>query len=156
MKPSQPVVVKNDITKFFSSKAYAVVGVSRDKKKFGSTVFRAMNSRFFTVYPVNPHLSTFDDVQCVATVRDLPDEVQSVVIVVHPEDARHILTECKHKGIENIWLQPGAESDDAIEFAKHNGMNVIHHQCILMFLEPVELFHALHRWVNKRTGAYPH
>ncbi len=102
--------MKEAIDKFFSSEAYAVVGVSRNRHKFGNTVFHAMKSRNLRVYPVNPHLSTVENEHCYVNVRDLPDEVKSVVIVVHPEDAEQVVAECKWKGIENIWLQQGAAS----------------------------------------------
>ena len=148
--------MKESIGKFFSSEAYAVVGVSRNKHKFGNSAFRAMKNHNLMVYPVNPHLITLEGVTCFVSVRDLPDEVKSVVIVVHPEDAEQVVAECKWKGIENIWLQQGAESNEAIAYAHENEMNLIHGQCVLMFLEPVQSFHALHRWVNKLTGTYPH
>jgi predicted CoA-binding protein len=137
------------IEKFFSAEAYAVVGVSANRHKFGNVVFRAMREREFTVYPVNPRLSFVEDRICYKSVSDLPDEVLSVVIVIPPEAAEQVVAECKWKGIENVWLQPGAQSRQAIAYAKENDLNVIHGECVLMYLEPVESFHALHRWVKK-------
>ena len=148
-------MMKEAIDKFFSSEAYAVVGVSRNKYKFGTTAFHALQKRQFPVYPVNSHLSAFDDQKCYEKVTDLPDAVQSVVIVVPPDSAEQVVAECKWKGIQNVWLQPGSESSEALSYAQENRMNVIHGQCILMFLEPVQSFHALHRWVNKVVGKYP-
>jgi predicted CoA-binding protein len=142
------------IEKFFSSDAYAVVGVSEDRRKFGNAVFREMRDREFNVYPVNPRLSFVEDRVCYKTVSDLPEEVRSVVIVVQPQVAEQVVAECKWKGIENIWLQRGAQSREAIAYAKENGLNLVHGECVLMFLEPVKSFHALHRWVKKLTGTY--
>ena len=147
---------RNAIDKFFASPPYAVVGVSRHKHKFGNTIFHEMKRRGLAVYPVHPHLAEIEGMTCFASIADVPDEVQSVVVVVHPEDVRQIITACARKGIENIWLQQGAESDEAVEFARHNKLNVVHGQCVLMFLDPVKSFHAAHRWVNKLIGAYPH
>lgn len=147
---------KDMIEKFFSSEAYAVVGVSEKRHKFGNVVFREMREREFIVYPVNPRLSFVEDRMCYKGVSDLPDEVQSVVIVIPPEAAEQVVAECKWKGIQNIWLQPGAQSREAITYGEENGMNVIHGECILMFLEPVRSLHAVHRWVNKVIGKYPH
>jgi predicted CoA-binding protein len=147
--------MKEAVDKFFSSEAYAVVGVSENKHKFGSTAYRAMKEHRLSVYPVNTHLSMFEGDRCYEKVTDLPDDVQSVVIVVPPESAQQVLAECKWKGIQNVWLQPGSESSEALSYTKENGMNVVHGQCILMFLEPVKSIHALHRWVNRIAGRYP-
>jgi len=50
-------MMKHAIDTFFSSPAYAVVGVSRNRKKLGK-VFRSMKERSFQVYPVNPGLDS--------------------------------------------------------------------------------------------------
>jgi hypothetical protein len=34
-------------------------------------------------------------------------------------------------------------------------MNLVHHECVLMFIEPVTSIHALHRWMKKLIGTYP-
>jgi predicted CoA-binding protein len=147
--------MKAAIDTFFTSEAYAVVGVSRSKHKFGNTIFRAMKDSNLTVYPVHPHLTTIEDARCYASIRDVPDGVHSVVIVVHPEDAFKVIAECTQRGIQNIWLQQGAESEEALAYAQENGLNVIHGRCILMFVEPVKSIHAVHRWMNKLVGTYP-
>jgi predicted CoA-binding protein len=114
-----------------------------------------MKQRGFTVYAVHNTLSTVEGEHCYASVSDLPDAVQSVVIVLHPADTDMVVAQCKWKGIQNIWLQPGAESDTIIAYAREHDLSLIHHQCVLMFLEPVKSYHALHRWVNKLVGRYP-
>ena len=58
------------------------------------------------------------------------------------------------QGITHIWMQPGSESAAAIAEAAKAGITVISGECILMFLEPVESFHAFHRFV-KVVGRYP-
>jgi predicted CoA-binding protein len=143
------------IERFFLSPAYAVVGVSRNPRKFGNTIFREMKRKGLSVYPVHPYLDAVEGVSCARTLRELPSSVHSVVVVVHPEDAVKVVAECHDQGIQHVWLQQGAESDEAIAFAEEHGLNLIHGQCVLMFLEPVKSFHAFHRWVNKLVGKYP-
>jgi len=147
--------MKTSIERFFSSPAYAVVGVSRTPRKFGSMVFREMKKRGFVVHPVTPHMEALEGERCYASVSDLPEDVQSVVVVVHPEEAERVVAACKAKGVRNIWLQQGAESDKVIAYAQENGLNLIYGSCVLMFLEPVKSFHAFHRWIAKVAGRYP-
>ena len=147
--------MRESIDKFFSSGAYAVVGVSQKRHKFGNQVFREMKQRGFTVYPVHKTLSSVEGERCFPTVSDLPETVQSVVIVLHPEDSEMVVAQCKWKGIQNIWLQPGAESDSIVAYAHEYDLNLVHDLCVLMFLEPVKSLHSVHRWVNKIVGKYP-
>ena len=49
-----------DIEAFFQSGAYAVIGVSSDRRKFGNSVFRTMKEKGFTVYPVHPVSETVE------------------------------------------------------------------------------------------------
>lgn len=142
------------IESFLSDGAFAVVGVSSDRKKFGNKVYRAMKERGLTVYPVNPHANFVEGDTCYPSVLNLPDAVHSIVLTVKPEAVSGILQECQHKGIDSVWMQPGSESLEAVTTAAKHGIQVIHGRCILMYLEPVRSIHALHRWVEKLTGAY--
>jgi uncharacterized protein len=147
--------MKEAIDKFFLSSAYAVVGASEDRKKFGNRVFQFMKEREFVVYPVNPKRQAVEGSKCFSTVNDLPDDVKSVITVVPPNVTEQVLEDCIRKGIRSVWMQPGSESKDAIELAGKYGISVVHRECVMMFLEPVRSFHALHRWMKKLTGTFP-
>jgi predicted CoA-binding protein len=146
---------REPIQVFFSSSAYAVIGVSANRRKFGNVVYRAMKEKDFTVFPVHPTLDVVEGDACLHSVLDLPDEVKSVITVVPPDQTEIVTQECIEKGISGIWMQPGSSADAAIGNAEGHGMTVIHGQCVLMFLEPVTSVHALHRWISKLVGAYP-
>ncbi|MBI5471546.1 MAG: CoA-binding protein [Ignavibacteriae bacterium] len=145
----------NAIATFFASKAFAVVGVSGDRRKFGNIVFREMRERGFVVYPVNPHLSVVEETRCYKHVGELPDDVKSAVIVVKPDVAEQVVAECKWREITNVWLQPGSERKETLAYAHEHSMNLVHGICVLLFMEPVTSLHALHRWVKRVTGTYP-
>lgn len=143
------------IERFFASQAYAVVGVSADRRKFGNAVFRMMKEREFQVYPVHPTLQTVEGSRCFASVADLPDTVKSIVTVVPPAVTEEVIRQSAAKGIAGVWMQPGSESREAVDIARKHAMTVVQHECVLMFLEPVTSIHALHRWIKKLVGRYP-
>jgi predicted CoA-binding protein len=143
------------IKRFFSSAAYAVIGASADRKKFGNTVLRTMIEKEFSVHPVNPRETVIEGKPCYASIADIPEDVKSVVMVVPPMVTEQTIAQCRKKGISGIWMQPGSESSRAIADAEAAGMTVISPECILMFLEPVESVHSLHRWFKKILGQYP-
>ena len=142
------------IEKFFSSSAYAVIGVSADQKKFGNKVFRAMMSRGFEVYPVNPKLETVEGVRCYSSLLEVPETVQSIVMVVPPGVTEDVLAQCARRDMLAVWMQQGSESRNAVEIARKYQMAVVYGKCILMYLEPVQSVHALHRWLSKMVGTF--
>jgi hypothetical protein len=50
------------IHQFFDNKQIAVIGVSRNTKKFGYLVYAALKKKGYDVYAVNPNTSTNEDV----------------------------------------------------------------------------------------------
>ena len=146
---------KADVEAFFTSPAYAVVGVSADRKKFGNTVFRTMKEKGLTVYPVHPSHQTVEGEKCYRDLAGLPAEVASIVTVVPPEATENVVEEALAKGVKHIWMQPGSQSAAAVDTARKAGASVVEGDCILMFLEPVGSVHKVHRFVNKVFGKMP-
>jgi uncharacterized protein len=146
---------RQTIENFLESDAFAVIGVSADRRKFGNVVFRTMKEKQAVVYPVHRTLETVEGDACYGSVAALPANVQAVVTVVPPSQTAAIVSECAARGIKQIWMQPGSESGEAIAEAERAGIQVVAGECILMFLEPVGSLHKVHRFVNKVVGKYP-
>ncbi len=125
----------DDIKMFLSSKAFAVVGASKDRNKFGNKVLRCYQQHNMTVYAVNPSENEIEDVTCYPTITALPTEVKSISIITPSSVTDKIVQEAIKHQIQNIWMQPGAESQLAIDLCKQNGINVIANgACILVVL----------------------
>jgi predicted CoA-binding protein len=62
--------------------------------------------------------------------------------------------EAAQAGIKRVWMQQGAESQEAIRFCEQNGMSTVHGECIMMFAEPLG-FHGIHRFVWRLLGKLP-
>ncbi len=141
--------MKQFLERFFSSRAYAVVGASENREKYGNIVYRYLRDKKFTVYPVNPNHTTVEGDKCYAKVSDLPADVKSVVFIVPPVRTERILRECKAKGITAVWMQPGAESNDAVRYAEENGMAAIYDACVMVVLSPVQSYDHLNTWLAR-------
>lgn len=113
------------IKRFFESSSFAVVGVSSDRSKFGNRVFRKYQQHKRKVYPVNPGLAEVEGEPCLTSVRDLPEDTRSISIVTPPSVTERIVEEAIEKGIQNVWMQPGAESELAVRRCREGGLNVI-------------------------------
>ncbi len=149
------MVTKESINNFLSSKNIAVVGASRNNKKFGFSAYNYLKTKGFNVSAVNPNTDVIDGDPCYKSLEDIPGKIEGVLVVLPPEKSTEIVKQAHSLNISNIWLQQGAESDEAISFCKDKGMNIIHKQCILMFIEPLSFPHNFHRWVNKITRKIP-
>ena len=124
--------MENLIKDFLSQKSFAVIGSFRNESKYAFRILRKLTEKGYKVYPVNPRLDTVDGLKCYKSVSDIPFRVDVVDIVTPPEVTERIVKECKDKGIYRIWLQPGAESEEAIEFCKKNRINIIHNMCVMV------------------------
>jgi predicted CoA-binding protein len=143
------------IESFLSPKKLAVVGVSRNPKKFGRVVYDALKEKGFTVYGVNPNTESLDGDSCYPDISSLPAEADRLYIVTPPEKTAESVRQALEKGIRNIWIQQRSDTGEALELLKDKDVNLIHNQCILMYADPVKGAHKFHRFLNKLFGKYP-
>jgi len=139
---------KKLIEDFLSEKNIAVVGVSRNDKKFGYTIFKELKTKGYNVYPVNPNASNIDGEKCYPSLLALQGKVKAAILVIPPLAAREAVKDAYTAGIKKIWMQLGSESEEAISYCKEVGIDVIHNECVLMFAEPAAFFHRAHKWIN--------
>ncbi len=149
------MTTKAQIDDFVSHKTLGVVGVSRDTKKFGYMVFDELRKKGYKAYPVNPNAAELHGEKCYPSITALPKDTEGVVIVVPPAKAEELVKESHARGINQVWLQQGAESKAALAYCEQNKINVIGGECIMMYLEPVGSFHGFHRFFRKLFGGMP-
>lgn len=123
------------IERFLTSPAYGVVGASLRRHKYGNKVLRCYQQNGRRVIAVNPRETVIEGATCVATVLDLPDDVQSISVITPPPVTERVVDEAIRKGIKHVWMQPGAESDKAVAACEAAGINVIADgSCVLVVL----------------------
>lgn len=145
---------RKSIDGFFSAKKYAVAGVSRNENKFGNAILKELSGKGYRMVGVNPHMTEVAGLPCFASVSDLPADVDALITSVKPETTLSVVKAAHEKGIRNVWMQQGSQSEEAIAFAESKGMNVVYRECIMMYGEPVESFHKFHRSLKKLFGGY--
>jgi len=99
-------------------KVVAVVGASSNRRKFGNRAVRAFHQQGYTVVPINPHETEVEGLKAYASVLDVPGDVDMVSLYVPPEIGMLVIEEIARKGIAEVWLNPGAESDALIARAR--------------------------------------
>jgi uncharacterized protein len=107
------------------SKVVAVVGASSNRQKFGNKALRAFKAEGYTVVPVNPNEAEVEGMKTYATVLDVPQAIDMATVYVPPEIGITLLPQFEQKGIPEIWMNPGAESDELLAEARRRKLNVI-------------------------------
>ncbi|TWT50989.1 hypothetical protein Pla22_37650 [Rubripirellula amarantea] len=125
----------NSIEKFLAAKTYAVAGASNRQHKYGNKVFRALLAAGRETYPLNPVTEEIEGHKAYPKMADLPIVPESLSIITPPEVTRKVIADAIAAGVKNIWMQPGAEHEQASESAREAGINVIDDgSCILVLL----------------------
>src|SRR5882672_2415569 len=100
------------------SKVVAVIGASNDRQKFGNRAVRAFQQQGYTVIPINPHETNVEGLKTYASVLDVPGPVDMASFYVPPDVGEQVIEEIAKKGITEVWLNPGAESDALVARAR--------------------------------------
>jgi uncharacterized protein len=99
-------------------KVVAVIGASSDRRKFGNRALRAFRQQGYTVIPINPNEAEVEGLKTYASVLDVPGPIDMASFYVQPEVGERVIDEVARKGIAEVWLNPGAESDALVERAR--------------------------------------
>ncbi len=146
--------MSEEIASFLNSSAIAVVGVSKSKMKFGSLAYRTLKGKGYRVFPVNHGLPAHDGDPCYATLSELPEQVDAVVVTIRPEKAVSIVGEAIRSGVKRMWFQQGADFSALASQAREAGLEVVTDKCLLMYAEPVAGIHRAHRFFAKILKQY--
>ena len=110
---------------FLAGSPHAVVGASANRSKYGNKVLRAYLQNGRAVYPVHPSASTVEGVPAYPDLQSLPVPIYGVSVITPSTITEQIVEEAAALGIQHLWMQPGAESERAIEIAVSQQINVI-------------------------------
>jgi len=115
-----------------SATTIALVGATDNPSKYGHTIYLDLKRKGYTVIPVNPQRTTVDGDEAFEKLADLPEPPTIVNFVIPPRFTLHVLKQCLELGLKNVWLQPGAESPEVMEFIQEHGFNYLANACIMV------------------------
>lgn len=143
------------IDDFLAQRRLAFVGVSHDPGEFSASVYRELKGHGYEMLAVNPHAQEVDGDPCVATVADLPDDVDGAIVMVPPESSAGVVQDCIDHGIPRVWLHkgagPSADTEEAVTLCREHGVHVVDGACPMMFMDDAAWFHRVHRWGREVT-----
>ena len=148
---------------FLAQKKIAVVGVSDQRDTGCNLNYRKFKENGYTVYAVNPRISSFEGDPCYPDLKSLPEKPDGVFILASPKVTEQIVQQCVDLGVKRIWMhcmmgtKPGlaqgmtSVSQSAVDLCKANGITVIPGSCPNQFLKP-DFGHGMMRSMWKLFG----
>lgn len=109
----------------YQSKIIAVFGVSQDSSKYGYKIFHTLVQKGFNVVGINPKGGQVEGRPLYPTLTDVPGPVNVAIMVIPPGALLGAVEQCKAKGVQEIWFQPGAQEDAAFVLATATGMQAV-------------------------------
>ncbi|MCK6456442.1 MAG: CoA-binding protein [Phycisphaerae bacterium] len=106
-------------------KVVAVIGASSDPSKYGNKAVRAYLRQGWRVYPVTPKPEPIEGLSPVKSILDIPGHVHRATLYLAPAIGRTVLREIAEKGVDEFFVNPGAESDELLAEAERLGLRPI-------------------------------
>ena len=106
----------------------AVVGASRDRRKFGNISVRAHRQQGYDVFPVNPNATEVAGLAAYSGLSSVPvEQLDRVTVYLPPEQVLVVLEEiaglrCPPR---EVWLNPGSSSAAVRRRAAELGLPII-------------------------------
>jgi predicted CoA-binding protein len=106
-------------------KTVAIIGASSNPNKFGNKAVRAFQRHGYTVYPVNPNELEVEGLATFKSINEVPVRPHKVSVYVPPPVLLKLLPDIAAKGCDELWLNPGTESDAVLAESERLGLNTI-------------------------------
>jgi predicted CoA-binding protein len=120
------------IDDFFKLEKFVVYGASNNEEKYGTKVMKNLLKRGKKVYLVHPANKEMYGIKCEKSILDIDDQIDGVSIIIPPLQTRKVANDIIKTNAKMVWMQPGAEDNEAIKLLEENGIKVIFNQCVLM------------------------
>ncbi len=99
-----------------------IIGASTNRAKFGNKAVRAYQRQGFVVLPVNPRTEVVEGLKCWRSIADVPGPIDRALFYLPPKIGLQAIEELAVRGdVKEVWLNPGAESDELIARAEALG-----------------------------------
>lgn len=103
----------------------AIIGAVSDRERYSNKAVRAYKARGYEVYPISIRDDEIEGIKAYRSIRDVPGEVDAASLYVNPRVGIGLLEDLAEKGVEILFVNPGADSVELIERAAELGLNPI-------------------------------
>ena len=101
------------------------MGASRDRRKFGNKAVRAFRRRGYEVVPITPAADVIEGLPAYSSVLDVAGRIDLATVYLEPAAGESVMEEIARRGIEEVWLNPGADDPGVVAKARALGLEPI-------------------------------
>jgi predicted CoA-binding protein len=113
-----------------TARTLAVVGLSDKPDRPSHEIARYLQNAGFRIIPVNPHLAEVLGERAYPTLREIPEQVDVVLIFRRPAAVPAVVEDAIAIGARVVWMQPGAENYEAASRAQTAGLTAVVGLCM--------------------------
>ncbi|WP_027400547.1 CoA-binding protein [Anaerovorax odorimutans] len=113
-----------DLKETMEQKVFAVVGDTLNEEKYAYKIKKQMQDANYKVYSVGKELKSINDIP--------EDDIDVIDLCINPVKGLNLMKECNKK-FKNVVIQPGAESEELLDYLKQNEIPYIE-SCLLVGL----------------------
>ena len=122
----------------------AVIGASRRRGTVGREILHNIVTGGFagTVYPVNPRATSLEGLHCLASVDDLPEQVDLAVLAVPAAAVVDAAEQCGRRGVRSLVVITsglGPAGPDLLAVCRRHGMRLVGPNCFGVAVPPLGL-----------------
>ncbi len=135
--------LQRKIDAFLAGSPFAVVGASTNRAKYGNKVLRVYQQAGLAVHPINPRAESIEGLRAypdLTTLVAAVGPIHGLSIITPPAITEAVMREAAELraagvNIPGAWMQPGAQSAQAVRIGEAAGMSVIGGDaCVLVVL----------------------
>lgn len=109
-----------------SKPTVAIIGAVSDTAKWAHKSVIAHQGKGFEVFPVHPDGGEVNGLTIYRSLADIPGgKLNRVSLYLRPALGLQLLPEIAARGCDELWLNPGTESDELVAEAHRLGLNTI-------------------------------
>lgn len=137
---------------FIKQQSFVLMGNTR-RMRFALKGFKALGK---TVYVVDEKFSMNKSKNKFADLSQVSGSVDAAIIdsPFNKRKLKKYVLAAAAKGIKSVWLNAQSAPRHGVDLAREKGMDVLHGQCVVVWLPTKGLTHSAHRGIWKLLGKY--
>ncbi len=113
-----------------TSRTIAVVGLSNKPDRPSNEIASYLKEQGYRIIPVNPTIKEALGEKAYPSLKDIPERIDVVQIFRRPEEVPAVVEDAIAIGAKVVWMQPGAENEEAAAKAEAAGLKAVVGACM--------------------------
>lgn len=118
-----------DIKELIKTNNWVVIGDVGNESKYAYKILNKFKEKGYIVSGVHPKGGN----EIYKSLNEVPYKINAIDLCINSKLGLEYLKEANNLGIENVLIQPGAESEEILNYCKENNINAIEN-CALVQL----------------------